>query len=300
MLLAGEDAKAALVALRQAWKAWQEIEAPYEAARARLLDRARVPRAWRHRRAEMEFDAARWVFQQLEALPDLARVEALSRLDQTKPAGGLTGRELQVLRLVAAGKTNRAIGAELFISERTVERHLSNIFTKLDVSLGRPPLPTRTNTSSSDRVGGNPHVISAMRVGGATDAPSVLGLYRWLTGRLAAPARRPAWTDTFRRISKSMRGRSRAIGASSFRHSRCRDRMQLAGTSTSVLIGGTGPSIVLLHGPGEFAGKWLRVLPSLLTTHRVVAPDLPCHGNSDAIDGARHDRAGTRLARRAD
>jgi DNA-binding CsgD family transcriptional regulator len=134
VLLAGGDAKAALVALRHAWRAWQEVEAPYEAARARLLMGLACRALEDTDAAEMEFDAARWVFQQLEALPDLARVEALSRLDQTKPAGGLTARELQVLRLVAAGKTNRAIGAELFISERTVERHLSNIFTKLDVS----------------------------------------------------------------------------------------------------------------------------------------------------------------------
>jgi pimeloyl-ACP methyl ester carboxylesterase len=61
-------------------------------------------------------------------------------------------------------------------------------------------------------------------------------------------------------------------------------RMRLAGISTSVLIGGAGPPVVLLHGPGEFGAKWIRVLPSLLTTHRVIAPDLPCHGNSDAIE----------------
>ena len=52
----------------------------------------------------------------------------------TPASHGLTPRELQVLRLVSAGKTNAAIAAELFLSERTVERHLSNIFTKLDLS----------------------------------------------------------------------------------------------------------------------------------------------------------------------
>jgi DNA-binding NarL/FixJ family response regulator len=82
----------------------------------------------------MEFDAARWVFQQLGAVPDLGRVEDLSRRLGGKTAGGLTAREIQVLRLVAAGKTNGAIGSQLFISERTVERHLSNIFAKLDLS----------------------------------------------------------------------------------------------------------------------------------------------------------------------
>jgi DNA-binding NarL/FixJ family response regulator len=68
------------------------------------------------------------------AQPDLGRVEALSRTVTTPRAGGLSRRELQVLRLVAGGKTNRAIAAELFISERTVERHISNIFTKLGIS----------------------------------------------------------------------------------------------------------------------------------------------------------------------
>jgi len=62
-------------------------------------------------------------------------------------------------------------------------------------------------------------------------------------------------------------------------------RLELAGVSTSVLEGGDGPPVVLLHGPGEFAGKWMRVLPDLVTTHRVIAPDLPGHGASDVIAG---------------
>jgi DNA-binding NarL/FixJ family response regulator len=82
----------------------------------------------------MEVDAARWVFQELGAGPDLARVEALSRTAASMGAGSLSPREAQVLRLLATGKTNRAIAAGLFISERTVERHVSNIFVKLDVS----------------------------------------------------------------------------------------------------------------------------------------------------------------------
>jgi DNA-binding NarL/FixJ family response regulator len=84
--------------------------------------------------AEMEFDAARWVFQDLGAAPDLARVEALSRRRAGRHAGGLTVREAQVLRLVATGKTNRAIAADLFLSDKTVARHLANIFTKLGLS----------------------------------------------------------------------------------------------------------------------------------------------------------------------
>ena len=85
----------------------------------------------------MEFDAAAWVFGQLGAAPDLARVEALSRRRGRGVAatvGGLTVREVQVLRLVATGKTNRAIATELFLSEKTVARHIANIFTKLDLN----------------------------------------------------------------------------------------------------------------------------------------------------------------------
>ena len=65
-------------------------------------------------------------------------------------------------------------------------------------------------------------------------------------------------------------------------------RLTLAGVSTAVLEGGAGPPLVLLHGPGEFAAKWMRVLPDLVTRHRVVAPDLPGHGASD-VDGGRLD-----------
>ncbi len=62
-------------------------------------------------------------------------------------------------------------------------------------------------------------------------------------------------------------------------------RLPIAGVSTAVLEGGSGPPVVLLHGPGEFGGKWLRVIPQLVTTHRVIAPDLPGHGESDVVDG---------------
>jgi pimeloyl-ACP methyl ester carboxylesterase/ubiquinone/menaquinone biosynthesis C-methylase UbiE len=62
-------------------------------------------------------------------------------------------------------------------------------------------------------------------------------------------------------------------------------RLQLAGVSTAVLEGGAGPAVVLLHGPGEYAAKWMRVIPDLSTTHRVIAPDLPGHGTSEVVDG---------------
>jgi DNA-binding NarL/FixJ family response regulator len=83
----------------------------------------------------MELDAARVVFEQLGATPELARVDSLVRRGPTSgEPHGLTRREMQVLWLVAAGRTNKAIAAELVLSERTVDRHVSNIFTKLDVS----------------------------------------------------------------------------------------------------------------------------------------------------------------------
>jgi DNA-binding CsgD family transcriptional regulator/tetratricopeptide (TPR) repeat protein len=134
VLLSEGNPPAALDALRQAWTAWQELEAPYEAARVRVLLGLACRELGDQEGAEMELDAARGVFQQLGAAPDLARVQALSRKPAPKAAGGLTAREVQLLRLVAAGKTNRAIAAELVLSERTVDRHVSNIFTKLGVS----------------------------------------------------------------------------------------------------------------------------------------------------------------------
>jgi pimeloyl-ACP methyl ester carboxylesterase len=62
-------------------------------------------------------------------------------------------------------------------------------------------------------------------------------------------------------------------------------RLDLAGVSTAVLEGGSGPPIVLLHGPGEYAAKWIRVIPDLVTTHRVIAADMPGHGISEVPDG---------------
>jgi DNA-binding CsgD family transcriptional regulator len=133
VLLAEGDAMAALAALRGAWAAWRELEAPYEGARARVLIGLACRALGDQDSAAMELDAARWAFQQLGAAPDLARLESLAGRGGTRAAGGLTAREVEVLRLVATGRTNRAIAAELVLSERTVDRHLSNIFTKLGV-----------------------------------------------------------------------------------------------------------------------------------------------------------------------
>jgi DNA-binding NarL/FixJ family response regulator len=133
VLLAEGDARAALSALREAWSAWQDVDAVYEAARVRVLIGHACPDLGDVEAAEMEFDAARWIFQRLGSSPDLQRLESSSRALRPAAAGGLCERVIQVLRLVAVGKTNRQIARELFISERTVERHVSNIFDKLDV-----------------------------------------------------------------------------------------------------------------------------------------------------------------------
>jgi len=123
----------ALPALRHAWRVWRDLDAPYEAARVRVLVGQACRALQDEDTAAMELDAARHVFSQLGAAPDLAAVEALTCKQQLDDAAGLSPREVEVLRLVAGGKTNHAIAAELFLSEKTVARHVSNIFTKLGV-----------------------------------------------------------------------------------------------------------------------------------------------------------------------
>lgn len=127
------DAQAALGSLRRAFEVWRQIEAPYEAARVRVLLGLACCALGDDDGGRLELDAARAVFEQLGAAPDLARVDALIRGATPTCARGLSARELQVLRLVATGKTNKLIAAELFVSEKTIDRHMSNIFTKLNV-----------------------------------------------------------------------------------------------------------------------------------------------------------------------
>ncbi|MCO1658988.1 helix-turn-helix transcriptional regulator [Pseudonocardia humida] len=133
VLLGEGDARAALAPLRRGWSLWYELGAPYEAARSRVLLGLACRALGDEDGAAMEFDAAGSTFQQLGAAPDLARVESLARRRPEGSVSPLTARELDVLRLVATGMGNRAIAAELFLSEKTVARHLSNIFTKLDL-----------------------------------------------------------------------------------------------------------------------------------------------------------------------
>ncbi len=132
--LSEDDAPAALAALRRGWQTWHVLEAPYEAARVRVLVGLACRALGDDEAATLELEAARATFAELGAAPDLARVDRLGGWAVSSDAHGLTQRELEVLRLVAAGKTNKAIAAELVISERTVDRHVSNVFAKLGVS----------------------------------------------------------------------------------------------------------------------------------------------------------------------
>ena len=122
------DAQAALVALRSARETWHALEAPYEIARTRVLVGEACRALGDEDAAALELEAARGIFERLGARPDLAR---LARAGDTH---GLSRRELEVLRLVASGKTNREIASALVISEHTVARHVQNIFAKLGLS----------------------------------------------------------------------------------------------------------------------------------------------------------------------
>jgi DNA-binding NarL/FixJ family response regulator len=134
VLLAEGQGRAALDVLRKARTIWQELEAPYETARVRVLMGMACQQLGDQETAKLHIDAAGSTFQRLGAAPDLARVKQLSLKAAAKAAYGLTTRELEVLALVAAGKTNQQIAAALIISDHTVRRHLQNIFSKVGVS----------------------------------------------------------------------------------------------------------------------------------------------------------------------
>jgi ATP/maltotriose-dependent transcriptional regulator MalT len=131
LLLASGDARGACAVLRAAWRAWRALDAPFEAAKVRLS----VARACRELgdddAADVEIAAAHPVLRELEAAPALAELAELAGDGMTP--GGLTPREVEVLRVVATGATNRQVADTLVISEKTVARHLSNVFTKLGV-----------------------------------------------------------------------------------------------------------------------------------------------------------------------
>jgi DNA-binding NarL/FixJ family response regulator len=124
----------ALGELRSALRAWQELDVPYELARTRSLVSMACRGLGDEDAAKLELEAARDLLTRLGAAPALSRLDSLATPGQPVDLRGLTGRELEVLRHLAAGETNKAIAAELVVSERTVDRHVSNIFAKLGVS----------------------------------------------------------------------------------------------------------------------------------------------------------------------
>jgi len=133
--LAGGEPLAALESLQAACARWQEMDAPFEHAQTRVTIGLAYRQLGDVDGAELEFDAAHEVFDRLGAAPAAARLAPLVRPPVSAASStGLTGREIEVLRLVATGITNAAIASRLGISERTVDRHVSNIFTKLDLS----------------------------------------------------------------------------------------------------------------------------------------------------------------------
>lgn len=132
VLLAVGAPERALPVLRRAWTAWRALDDPYDGALTRILLGSAARALGDEEGAQLEFDAARTVLSDLRAAPDLARLERIA--DAAPSAGaqaGLSRRELEVLRLIATGSSNRGIAERLFLSERTVARHVSNILAKL-------------------------------------------------------------------------------------------------------------------------------------------------------------------------
>jgi DNA-binding CsgD family transcriptional regulator len=132
--LAAGDPVGALRDGRRAWRLWHELDVPYLGARSRLVVGEACRVLGDEDAAMMEIDAARSAFQRLDARLDLRRTAALLEAGPSGDTGPLSTREREVIRLVAAGRTNRQIAGELCLSEKTVARHLSNIFTKIDVT----------------------------------------------------------------------------------------------------------------------------------------------------------------------
>jgi DNA-binding CsgD family transcriptional regulator len=133
LLLAEGRAHAALEPLSTAFSVWKRLEAPYEAARVRVLMGQACRALGDDEAAALEVEAAKRIFERLGAQPDLARLDTSSAPLRPTSRPPLTTRELHVLRLVSTGRTNKEIARELSLSQRTIDRHVANILTKLDV-----------------------------------------------------------------------------------------------------------------------------------------------------------------------
>jgi DNA-binding CsgD family transcriptional regulator len=142
IMLAEGKAQEALGPLRRAFEAWAGLGAPCESARVRVLIGLGCRQLGDEETTALEFGAARAVFEDLGARPELTRLDNLAGAPSSPPTARhpssrqenpLSPREREVLRLIASGHTNKAIAAKLFLSERTIDRHVSNILTKLDV-----------------------------------------------------------------------------------------------------------------------------------------------------------------------
>jgi ATP/maltotriose-dependent transcriptional regulator MalT len=134
VLLAEGDVEGAATLLCRASEIWRDLEMPYEEAHTCLLMARVCERRGDQEGRRLDVEAARRLFKQLNAECCLARIGEQPKRPTSDAVGSLSEREAQVLRLIASGKTNRAIAEELFISDKTVARHVSNIFDKLGVS----------------------------------------------------------------------------------------------------------------------------------------------------------------------
>jgi DNA-binding NarL/FixJ family response regulator len=132
LCLRNGDAAASLRHLRESFQRWEHLEAPYEAARVRVLIAEACAALGDEEASELERDASRFTFEQLGARFDLERLDA-GRAEKSAVCA-LTSRELQVLERIAHGHTNKSIARELGLSARTIDRHVSNILAKLNVS----------------------------------------------------------------------------------------------------------------------------------------------------------------------
>ena len=133
VLLAEGDAEKAADRLRAAVSLGQDVRTPDETARARARYGEALRALGDDEGAQLALVGALAVFEQLGAGPDAEATRRLLGAPEAIP-GGLSAREVEVLRLLAAGKTNRDIGVELVISEHTVARHIQNIYAKVGVS----------------------------------------------------------------------------------------------------------------------------------------------------------------------